>query len=59
MNAAEMNRREFGASLAGIVVAFSMAPARRSPPRPDAECPQCSRPTAGWMHGCASIPSAP
>ena len=26
MNAREMNRREFGASLAGIVVAFSMAP---------------------------------
>ena len=27
MNAREMNRREFGASLAGIIIAFSMAPA--------------------------------
>jgi CO/xanthine dehydrogenase Mo-binding subunit len=27
MNAREMNRREFGASLAGVVIAFSMAPA--------------------------------
>ena len=26
MNASEMSRREFGASLAGILVAFSMAP---------------------------------
>ena len=60
MSAREMNRREFGASLAGIVVAFSMAPTLSlAAETRTSGCRRCSRPTAGSMRGCASIPWAP
>jgi hypothetical protein len=56
MNAREMNRREFGASLQDPV-AFSMAPALSLAARRAATVGML-RTTAGSMRGCESIPSA-